>query len=112
MITHSPPFGILDQVTSFGYEIDSKTGERIKLKEVESTGITELKDRVKTIKPKLHVFGHVHEGSGFLFQDDILFVNAAIMDKDHQPGNKPKFCLLYTSPSPRDLSTSRMPSSA
>ena len=25
---------------------------------------------------------------------------------------KPKFCLLYTSPSPRDLSTSRMPSSA
>ena len=23
-----------------------------------------------------------------------------------------KFCLLYTSPSPRDLSTSRMPSSA
>ena len=26
--------------------------------------------------------------------------------------NFPKFCLLYTSPSPRDLSTSRMPSSA
>ena len=25
---------------------------------------------------------------------------------------KPKNCLLYTSPSPRDLSTSRMPSSA
>ena len=25
---------------------------------------------------------------------------------------KPDFCLLYTSPSPRDLSTSRMPSSA
>ena len=25
---------------------------------------------------------------------------------------KPWFCLLYTSPSPRDLSTSRMPSSA
>ena len=24
----------------------------------------------------------------------------------------PTFCLLYTSPSPRDLSTSRMPSSA
>ena len=26
--------------------------------------------------------------------------------------NKSKDCLLYTSPSPRDLSTSRMPSSA
>ena len=29
----------------------------------------------------------------------------------HFPGN-PVVCLLYTSPSPRDLSTSRMPSSA
>ena len=27
-------------------------------------------------------------------------------------GFDPKTCLLYTSPSPRDLSTSRMPSSA
>ena len=27
-------------------------------------------------------------------------------------GNTPSVCLLYTSPSPRDLSTSRMPSSA
>ena len=27
-------------------------------------------------------------------------------------GNIPLYCLLYTSPSPRDLSTSRMPSSA
>ena len=27
-------------------------------------------------------------------------------------GARPKICLLYTSPSPRDLSTSRMPSSA
>ena len=27
-------------------------------------------------------------------------------------GARPMFCLLYTSPSPRDLSTSRMPSSA
>ena len=27
-------------------------------------------------------------------------------------GSTPSLCLLYTSPSPRDLSTSRMPSSA
>ena len=31
---------------------------------------------------------------------------------DHQTGKPVKSCLLYTSPSPRDLSTSRMPSSA
>ena len=33
----------------------------------------------------------------------------AFMDRDYDPGYG---CLLYTSPSPRDLSTSRMPSSA
>ena len=30
----------------------------------------------------------------------------------YQSGYRTRFCLLYTSPSPRDLSTSRMPSSA
>ena len=32
--------------------------------------------------------------------------------KGGKKGKKGKGCLLYTSPSPRDLSTSRMPSSA
>ena len=32
--------------------------------------------------------------------------------KGLKPDGTPKGCLLYTSPSPRDLSTSRMPSSA
>ena len=40
--------------------------------------------------------------------DDICVLNAMHCDSDgHDKG-----CLLYTSPSPRDLSTSRMPSSA
>ena len=33
-------------------------------------------------------------------------------DDDDGVNNKIDICLLYTSPSPRDLSTSRMPSSA
>ena len=32
--------------------------------------------------------------------------------KDMLENDRPATCLLYTSPSPRDLSTSRMPSSA
>ena len=42
-------------------------------------------------------------------------VNIAMVDTgvdNEHPGLNQKFCLLYTSPSPRDLSTSRMPSSA
>ena len=35
-----------------------------------------------------------------------------VQDSDKMKKGEPKICLLYTSPSPRDLSTSRMPSSA
>ena len=41
--------------------------------------------------------------------------DVALVEKAQQKGILEKFfnaCLLYTSPSPRDLSTSRMPSSA
>ena len=44
-----------------------------------------------------------------------LVVSQFTIVADTQSGNRPGFskgCLLYTSPSPRDLSTSRMPSSA
>ena len=38
--------------------------------------------------------------------------NTVSSEADVQPERSVKPCLLYTSPSPRDLSTSRMPSSA
>ena len=47
-----------------------------------------------------------------------IFINygGAMLSVDEEPrlleGEWPYTCLLYTSPSPRDLSTSRMPSSA
>ena len=50
-------------------------------------------------------------GSGFVIDPDGIVVtnNHVIEGADEIVVN---FCLLYTSPSPRDLSTSRMPSSA
>ena len=41
-----------------------------------------------------------------------LNTNAATAHVERIPYAQDEFCLLYTSPSPRDLSTSRMPSSA
>ena len=40
------------------------------------------------------------------------YLNNYIKGKTEFTGFETKSCLLYTSPSPRDLSTSRMPSSA
>ena len=63
--------------------------------------------------------------SGYLLVKDVPFVNSRkevsfgtlVSELTFGAGNitaKPRthVCLLYTSPSPRDLSTSRMPSSA
>ena len=53
---------------------------------------------------------YLPEGSTVEFQIGLqggIIVNAMLAGKQHIG-----YCLLYTSPSPRDLSTSRMPSSA
>ena len=42
---------------------------------------------------------------------DMLFPNEVLVEIN-QKADQDEYCLLYTSPSPRDLSTSRMPSSA
>ena len=50
--------------------------------------------------------GHIYPALAILCEikkDEVIFIT------DERGYN---FCLLYTSPSPRDLSTSRMPSSA
>jgi len=43
---------------------------------------------------------------------DVAGIGTIIVDKIQKIDGVFKTCLLYTSPSPRDLSTSRMPSSA
>ena len=62
-----------------------------------------------------HVFSSGNEHNGFISEDALN--NPKQRTKDHclSPqfiGRMIMDCLLYTSPSPRDLSTSRMPSSA
>lgn len=34
------------------------------------------------VKPKLHLFGHIHEGRGVLATPDTLFVNASVGTSD------------------------------
>ena len=57
---------------------------------------------------KLSCFGHV---GVFKVESPLLEVAEELLDSPTQLV-KGEGCLLYTSPSPRDLSTSRMPSSA
>jgi Icc-related predicted phosphoesterase len=73
LITHGPPYGILDSSPDSGLH----------------SGCRELFDAVMRVRPKLHVFGHVHGAHGIFQSDHTTFVNAALLgihgDLDKSP---------------------------
>lgn len=60
LITHGPPHGVLDW-TNRG----------------EHAGSLTLLPRVSEVKPRLHVFGHIHEAAGRADIDGTIFLNAS-----------------------------------
>lgn len=80
LITHSPPYRIFDRVKR--YNSIGKYSENV--------GSIFLRNKAMQIKPKLHIFGHIHEWGGRVFDSTITkFVNASIMDGMYDPVNKP-----------------------
>jgi Icc-related predicted phosphoesterase len=73
LITHGPPRNILDRVQI------GCTHE----------GCDDLRDRVMEVLPKLHVFGHIHEGYGQEEHWGVQFVNASSCNFNYQPVNPP-----------------------
>ena len=61
LITHGPPHGILDMT----------------FEDKEYVGCEALREVVAQIKPRLHVFGHVHCQHGVHLQQGTTFVNAS-----------------------------------
>ncbi|XP_043919762.1 metallophosphoesterase MPPED2-like [Protopterus annectens] len=72
LITHGPPYGICDGVPNAGH-----------------AGCEALTTVVNKIKPMLHVFGHIHEGYGHIFNGETLFVNASCLTRARLPNNLP-----------------------
>lgn len=73
LISHTPPLGHGDLCCS---------GVR--------AGCVELLSTVQQrVKPKYHVFGHVHEGYGITSDGKIIFVNASTCDINYLPHNPP-----------------------
>jgi Icc-related predicted phosphoesterase len=48
-----------------------------------------LMERVKEVKPKIHVFGHIHGGYGYVFDGNTHFFNASILNERYDFTNKP-----------------------
>lgn len=80
LITHGPPKGVLDLVIR-----RMPGGARYK----DLTGCELLYKRVQQVRPKVHVFGHIHEGAGQLEKGGVTFVNAATCTRRYKPTNPP-----------------------
>ncbi|MEX2475284.1 metallophosphatase domain-containing protein [Marinobacter sp.] len=75
LITHGPPAGILDAVpTATGFL---------------NVGCEDLTRAVETLAPKLHIFGHIHEGYGQQQIGQCRYINASTCTGCFQPLNPP-----------------------
>ncbi len=73
LITHGPAHGYLDKVIG-GWE---------------NLGCEKLTEAIKIKKPKIHVFGHIHSGYGYIFDGDTHFINASVLDEQYYLTHKP-----------------------
>lgn len=71
LVTHGPPLGHGDKC--FG-------GHR--------AGCYDLLRAVERIRPRYHVFGHIHEGSGVSSDGQTDFINASTCDFNYRPNNQ------------------------
>jgi Icc-related predicted phosphoesterase len=76
VLTHTPPFGILDYIPS--------TDERV--------GCEDLLNRILQVQPKIHAFGHIHESYGEFITAQTRFINASSCNEKYKIVNKP-ICL-------------------
>lgn len=72
LITHGPPLGHGD-VTVRG----------------EAVGCADLLERVREVKPRYHLFGHIHEAYGTSEDGATTFINASNCDFRYRPVNPP-----------------------
>lgn len=73
LVTHGPPLGHGDRVAYGG----------------EHVGCEDLLRAVERLAPRLHVFGHIHEGAGVTRNAVTTFVNAACCDLFYEPTQPP-----------------------
>lgn len=78
LVTHGPPYGHGD---SLAMQFRRDGEDRV--------GCVDLMNRIKEVKPKISVFGHIHEGYGVTEEDGIKFINASCLNDNYRPVNPP-----------------------
>jgi predicted phosphohydrolase len=73
LVTHGPPLGILDQ--PHGRE--------------PGVGCELLRERVRVVRPRVHIFGHIHGSYGRHVEDGTTFMNVCLCDESYRPVQAP-----------------------
>jgi Icc-related predicted phosphoesterase len=71
LITHGPPYGVLDYIQPRF----ARPGED------PHVGCWDLMEKIKEVKPKFHLFGHIHYAAGRKTIDSTEFINASSCDE-------------------------------
>jgi Icc-related predicted phosphoesterase len=78
LITHGPPHGILDRTPMTK----------------EHTGCEDLLKSVSEIRPKFHIFGHIHSAAGIYKTEHTTFINASVLDDNYKLKYKPQIITI------------------
>lgn len=74
LVTHGPAYGFVDTVYN---------------RQHEPLGCGLLAAKIKEVKPKIHVCGHIHSGHGYKFDGDTHYFNASVLNENYEYANKP-----------------------
>jgi len=73
LVTHAAPFGYGDTPYRKGGVVKRSGSEKI-----QHVGCVDLMNKVKEVKPRIHIFGHIHASSGFDEETDgTRFINVS-----------------------------------
>jgi Icc-related predicted phosphoesterase len=73
LITHGPALGFRDRVAGYRDQV----------------GCYDLRNKVLEVKPKVHVFGHIHGSYGIEVFNGTTFVNASVVNEAYKISNQP-----------------------
>lgn len=76
LVTHEPPFGILDLDGDIHY------------------GSKDMLSRLVEVRPRMHLFGHIHSNHGWVKNNGIIYSNGAILDAGYYTLNAPNLLEL------------------
>lgn len=83
LITHGPPYGYGDVVLE-GDGDSWETGNDLRYIE-KHVGCRDLSSHIQQVKPKYHIFGHVHSGHGIYKDEHTTYINASVCNENYKP---------------------------